>query len=241
MPAFDHESRDLEAEREHRRRRADPDMSLLGQAAAQGRPDVAGPHGLLGLQRTVGNEGVASLIEEERSPVHDVVSSTGASLDAEVRGDMEARLGHDFSDVQVHSDSAAHESAQAVNARAYTVGSHVVFQRDSYDPSSAEGRKVLAHELTHVVQQRNGPVDGTSAPGGVRISDPSDRFEREASATAEQAMINSPPAAAATASSVQRTQDEALQTYLQRDEELEEEPAAQTYVQRDEEELEQAE
>ena len=127
-------------------------------------------------------------MEEERSPVHDVVSSGGRPLEPEVREDMEARLGHDFSDVRVHDDSAAAASATAVNAHAYTVGSNVVFQRDKYDPSSAEGKTTLAHELTHVVQQRSGPVDGSSAPGGIKVSDPSDRFEREAAANAERVM-----------------------------------------------------
>ena len=97
---------------------------------------------------------------------------------------MEARLGHDFSDVRVHDDSRAHDSAVGVNANAYTVGSNIVFQRDRYDPSSADGKVTLAHELTHVVQQRSGPVDGTPAGGGIKVSDPSDRFEREASANA---------------------------------------------------------
>jgi len=76
---------------------------------------------------------------------------------------MEARLGHDFGDVRVHDDSRAHDSAVSVNANAYTVGSNIVFQRDRYDPGSADGKLTLAHELTHVVQQRSGPVDGTAA------------------------------------------------------------------------------
>ena len=127
-------------------------------------------------------------MEEERSPVHDVVSSGGRPLEPEVRTDMEARLGHDFSDVRVHDDSAAADVGDAVNAHAYTVGSNVVFQRDKYDPSSTEGRTTLAHELTHVVQQRSGPVDGSSAPGGIKVTDPSDRFEREAASNADRVM-----------------------------------------------------
>jgi hypothetical protein len=162
--------------------------SHAGKAAAAGRTDALGADDILGLQRSVGNAGVTSLLEEERSPVHDVVSSGGRPLDADVRADMEARMGHDFSDVRVHDDSAAASSAQAVNAHAYTVGSNIVFQRDKYDPSSTEGKTTLAHELTHVVQQRSGPVDGTSAPGGIKVSDPSDRFEREAAANAEHVM-----------------------------------------------------
>ena len=102
-------------------------------------------------------------------------------------------MGHDFSDVRVHDDSSAAQSAQAVNAHAYTVGSNIVFQRDQYDPSSEAGKTTLAHELTHVVQQRSGPVEGTSAPGGIKVSDPSDRFEREASANADRVMSSPAP------------------------------------------------
>ena len=165
-----------------------PPAHLL-QAAAAGRSDVLDGAGILGLQRAVGNSGVGALLEEDRSPVHDVLNSGGGSpLAPDVRDEMQARLGHDFSDVKVHTDSQAHESARSVNAHAYTVGSSVVFQRDKYDPSSTEGKTMLAHELTHVVQQRSGPVDGTLAGGGIKISDPSDRFEREASANADRVM-----------------------------------------------------
>ena len=147
---------------------------------------MLGAQGVLGLQRAVGNAGVATLMEEERSPVHDVISSGGRPLDTEVRTDMESRLGHDFSDVRVHDDTRAADSAAAVNAHAYTVGSNIVFR--DFDPSSTDGRTTLAHELTHVVQQRSGPVDGTSAPGGIKVSDPGDRFETEAAANADRAM-----------------------------------------------------
>jgi hypothetical protein len=166
----------------------------LWAAAATGRADVLDPQGLLHIQRTVGNAGATSLVEEE-SPVLDVVKGHGQALDEPVRADMEARLGHDFGDVRIHTGEAADNSARAVNAHAYTVGSDVVFQQDRYDPSSVEGRTLLAHELTHVVQQRNGPVEGTPAPGGIRVSDPSDRSEREATATADQAVAAVPATA----------------------------------------------
>jgi hypothetical protein len=71
-----------------------------------------------------------------------------------------------------------------VNAKAYTVGNEVVFGSGTYQPDTADGRHTLAHELTHVVQQRSGPVDGTSTGDGVALSDPDDRFEREAEASA---------------------------------------------------------
>jgi hypothetical protein len=209
----------------------------VGRAAAQGRSDVLGPAEMLGLQRAAGNGGVTAMVEEERSPVHDVISSSGKPLDPEVRDDMEGRLGHDFADVRVHDDGAAHESAKAVNAHAYTVGSNIVFQRDTYDPSSTEGKTMLAHELTHVVQQRNGPVDGTPAGGGINVSDPSDRFERDASANAERAMAGPAPDAHTSVPSA------AAGAVVQREaEEEEEEPTAQgAFVQREEGEEEEEE
>lgn len=86
---------------------------------------------------------------------------------------------------------------------------------------------MLAHELTHVVQQRNGPVDGTPAGGGVQVSDPSDRFEREAAANAEQAMSAPAPAAVSPAGPSVQRQDAP--------EEQEEEPTAQgAFIQRQE-------
>ena len=220
----------------------DPVSDQMGRAAVEGRSDVLGASGLLGLQRAAGNSGVASIVDEDRSSVHDVISSGGRPLEPDVRADMETRLGHDFGNVRVHDDAAAHESARSVNAHAYTVGSNVVFQRDKYDPSSADGKVMLAHELTHVVQQRSGPVDGTPAAGGISVSDPSDRFEREASANAERVM--SGPAAEAApgpaSAGIQRDVDEDAPSLQRADapeeETEEEEPVAQgSFVQRDEE------
>lgn len=210
-----------------------------GRAAAAGRWDALSRADVLGLQRAVGNAGVATMLDEQPSPVHDVVNSAGRPLEEPVRADMEARLGHDFGDVRVHDDGAAHRSAQSVNAHAYTVGSHIVFQRNAYEPGSDGGRQTLAHELTHVVQQRSGPVDGSAAPGGIKVSDPSDRFEREASANAERAL--SLPTAAP-AAGVQRLAGGA-ETPLQREETAADDTAQRLAVQREgaaEEEQEEA-
>ncbi|TAM82299.1 MAG: DUF4157 domain-containing protein [Jatrophihabitans sp.] len=170
-----------------------PEAALFEAAAAQ-RADVLGSAGMMHLQRAVGNAGTAALAEE-RSPVLDVVGSGGQALDTATRTDMEARLGADFSDVRVHTDAAAGRSAEAVGAHAYTVGSDIVFRQGGFDPSSPQGRTTLAHELTHVVQQRSGPVDGTPTSDGVSVSDPGDRFERAASENAERVMAEPAPAA----------------------------------------------
>jgi hypothetical protein len=119
---------------------------------------------------------------------------------------MTQRLGHDFGDVRVHTDAAASESARAVNAHAYTVGSDIVFQSDRYQPDTDTGRRMIAHELTHVVQQRSGPVDGTPVGGGVRVSHPSDTFERAAEHSADRVMAGGPTAPPAPAApAVQRS------------------------------------
>jgi hypothetical protein len=202
---------EVESPRPKAARLDQPEPALLARAAAAGRWGVVGSNGMAQLQRAAGNSGVtAALSGEEKSPVHDVISNGGGRpLEPEVRADMEARLGHDFGDVRVHNDGQAHDSAVAVNAHAYTVGSNIVFQRDRYDPTSADGQVTLAHELTHVVQQRNGPVDGTPTAGGIKVSDPGDRFEREAAANATQVMSAPAPVTAGTSgSAVQREADD---------------------------------
>ena len=97
------------------------DTGLMYKAAASGRTDVLGPAGLLGLQRAVGNAGVTSAMEEERSPVLNVVGSGGgAPLDTDTRADMESRLGHDFGDVRVHTDSNARRTRRGRSTRTPT-------------------------------------------------------------------------------------------------------------------------
>ncbi len=203
----------------------------VARALADRRPEMLGSAGMTFLQRTAGNASTTGLVEEERSPVLDVLSSGGGrALDPETRTDMEARLGADFGDVRVHDDSAAADSAKSVGAHAYTVGSNVVLGRD-VDTSSTAGRTTLAHELTHVVQQRSGPVDGSPAGGGIQVSDPGDRFERAAQANAERVMAGPAP-------TTQRSTDAAPAAVPQVQREEEEEAPEASAVQREGEEQE---
>lgn len=166
---------------------------------------------LLRLQRTAGNASVSALIEEESaSSVKEVLGSGGGRpLDNETRQEMEARLGQDFSAVRIHSDSKASESAKAVNAAAYTVGSEIVLG-EGVSPQGEAGKRTLAHELTHVVQQRSGPVAGTPLPGGISVSHPGDRFEQEAQRVAAKVVAPSQSAAnvSGPATAVQRDAEE---------------------------------
>jgi hypothetical protein len=94
-----------------------------------------------------------SLVEEA------IASDRGRPLDAAARSFLESRFGRSFSAVRVHTDDRSAASTRAVNALAYTVGSHIVFAPGQYAPERPEGRKLIAHELAHVVQQ-----DGLAAP-----------------------------------------------------------------------------
>ncbi|MFJ2111566.1 MULTISPECIES: DUF4157 domain-containing protein [unclassified Streptomyces] len=169
--------------------------------------------GLLALQRAAGNAAVLRLLQlaehpysrhqhsagcehltadaaeaqVQRSAVHDVLGTSGKPLDSPVREEMEARLGSDFSNVRIHDDSAAKASAAEVGARAYTSGHHIVIGDRGGD------RHTLAHELTHVIQQRQGPVAGTDQGNGVKVSDPSDRFEQAAEANAHKVLAGPTP------------------------------------------------
>ncbi|MEZ4734075.1 MAG: DUF4157 domain-containing protein [Caldilineaceae bacterium] len=135
-----------------------------------------------GLQRqaaTPGAEAVAPPL------VHQVLNSPGQPLTPTTRHWMEARLGHDFSQVRVHADSTAAASAQAVQARAYTVGQQVVFGAGAYAPATPAGQQLLAHELTHVIQQHGHRSGGASSPAGdLVIGAVDDPLEREAAAVA---------------------------------------------------------
>ena len=102
--------------------------------------------------------------------VHSALRESGAPLDSGSRGFFESRFGHDFSSIRIHSGPAATESARSVQALAYTVGRDIVFGAGQYNPGSDSGRKLLAHELAHTVQQAGGSM------GLQRQTDPNPKF-----------------------------------------------------------------
>ena len=91
---------------------------------------------------------------ESTAEIDNAVHSSGRSLDAETKAFMETRFDHDFSQVRIHTDSQAANSAKALNAKAYTFGQNVIFGAGRYAPGTHDGKRLLAHELTHVVQQK---------------------------------------------------------------------------------------
>ncbi len=132
--------------------------------------------------------GAANDVEQPDVPpiVHDVLRSPGQPLDAATRAFFEPRFGMDFSAVRMHTDAKAAESAQAVNALAYTVGHEVVFGAGQYAPQSAEGRRLIAHELTHTIQ--HGETSGGVQRSALSIQANDDSLEHEAEAQAERVL-----------------------------------------------------
>jgi outer membrane protein OmpA-like peptidoglycan-associated protein len=154
--------------------------------------------------------GSRSIEGEESVPpiVYEVLRSPGQPLEPSTRAFFEPRFGHDFSQVRVHTDAKAAESARAVNALAYTVGRDVVFGAGQYTPQKAAGKQLLAHELTHVVQQSQ---RRSVLQEQLEVSTPGDAAEQQADAASDAVMrLRAVPPLRSARFSIQRTCGKAL-------------------------------
>jgi hypothetical protein len=157
----------------------------LARAASAGtETTVAQPaeQGSAAVQREAAPDGQAE--GDDLARRIQAASRGGQPLDGGVQRHLEAGLGASLSGVRVHSGGEADGLSRAVQAVAFTTGSNIFFRAGTYNPSTPQGLHLLAHEASHTVQQAQGPVAGTPHPGGVSISDPSDRFESAAEAAA---------------------------------------------------------
>jgi len=145
----------------------------------------------------------------------------GEALDDGVRRNLEPAFGEDFSDVRVHTDGEADSLNHAVQAEAFTTGKDIFFREGRYNPGSSDGQKLLAHELTHVVQQRSAPPSSE-----LTVSDPEDASEREAGHVADS--FSAQPAG------VSRQEEELATSRLAREEMPEEEELATSRLAREE-------
>jgi hypothetical protein len=139
------------------------------------------------LASTVGNQAFSALARQgsgilpdgrAHPDVEQTIAKTrggGQALDSTTRETVGGALGDPLSDVRVHTDSTANALASSVSARAFTTGSDVYFGKGEYQPGSSEGNRLLAHELSHVVQQRGAPTEGP-----MTVSQPGEALENEA-------------------------------------------------------------
>lgn len=156
-----------------------------GSGGAGGECDECKKASGAALQRAPAHPARSAAPQTAPPIVHEVLRSPGRPLDAPTRAFMEPRFGSDFSGVRVHTDGKAAESARAVHALAYTVGHDVVFGAGLYTPETLAGKKLLAHELTHVVQQSKNPaLQGYGMTAAV-----DNQLEQQASSVAD-AIVN---------------------------------------------------
>jgi len=162
------------------------------------RPSAQKPAGQLPvtvLQNHLGNAAVQRLLAQRSGDgAFDLDDATtarinrartgGQVLNNAVQTQMSQSLNADFSSVRVHTGSEAHQLNEQLNAKAFTTGQDVFFREGEYNPSSSSGQELLAHELTHVVQQSSGvvPTGGSK----MQVNAPDDHFEQEANSVAKQ-------------------------------------------------------
>jgi hypothetical protein len=217
-----HDSRNEETVKATQRQKQEGDLSAGGAADASGLLSALGNARVQHLMRSSGlhrmadgsgalDDAVAQQIQAKRGG--------GQPLDESVRRNLEPALGGDFADVRVHTDDEADALNHAVHSEAFTTGMDIFFRSGKYSPASSNGQKLLAHELTHVVQQRSAPPADE-----LRVSSPDDSSEREAAEVADSVSSDAQPAASV---SRQAEEEEELQmSSLDRQEAEEEEVQA---------------
>ena len=170
-----------------------------------------GQGGLASLHHHLGNRGVQRLLaqrsdqapaemDDETADRIRRARAGGQPLDASLQGQMSEAMGHDLSGVRVHTSPEADDLSHQLSAKAFTTGQDVFFREGAYEPGSSGGQELIAHELTHVVQQSTGAVG--SGGGRMTVNAPGDAFEQEADAVAKA--ITGPGATA----EVQRQEEE---------------------------------
>jgi len=218
--------------------------STLSRQPAEGRREQA-EHPLLQLQRQYGNRYVQRVLAQARTDegkasaapeVEQAIQGArggGQALDSGVRAQMEPAFGADFGGVRVHADAGANALNQSLNARAFTTGQDIFFRQGAYNPGSSSGRELVAHELTHVVQQ-----NGAQVQRKLTVGQPGDRYEQEADRVARAVLQQEQQ------QPIRKDADEGL-FQRQVEEEEEEEPiqakAEESWIQRQAEEEEEEE
>ena len=224
-----------------------PEREERADSAGMSADPAARPPGLTGLHRSIGNQAVQRILaqrsagegaelDEETAGRISQARGGGRALDSAVQAQMGESMGYDFSGVRVHTSPEADSLNRQLSAKAFTTGQDVFFREGAYDPNSSGGRELIAHELTHVVQQGTGAV---RSGGRMTVNAPGDAYEQQADASARQMTGGN--------ASVQRQdqpmeEDVAEQSLLEEDElqlqpieEEEEEPIQPQTIQRQEE------
>ncbi|MDF0682147.1 MAG: DUF4157 domain-containing protein [Candidatus Nitrosocosmicus sp.] len=143
--------------------------------------------GLMLNRKEIDNSSIDNLTNNNSTLINSALNTPGKNLDNNTRHYMEPRLGYNFKDVKIHNDSGASKSADSINAKAYTVGNDVVFGKGQYNPSTDAGKNLIAHELTHVIQQNSNPSSrGIQMKSNLATANKSAGLEGEANKKADK-------------------------------------------------------
>lgn len=183
--------------------------------------------GLINLQKIAGNKAVQRFIQRKDSTSGELDNemaerinherSQGHSLDSSIQTQMSQSIGTDFSHVDVHTSEEAHDLNRQLNSKAFTTGKDIFFREGEYQPHTSSGQSLLAHELTHVVQQSSGQVPTSSS---MKVNPSDDAFEKQADAIAHNV--------------TSQGNATGIQMQVENEEEEEEEPVQTSRLQRQE-------
>lgn len=208
-----------EVDREHDQ--ADrPEMPQKGISLLQQRVGNRAVQRLLAQRSSGKKQGGSFEVDEETAQRIEKERGGGQPLDRSMQEKMGSVLGHDFGDVRVHHSPEADALSQNLDAQAFTTGKDIFFRQGAYAPESGEGQELLAHELTHVVQQGTGMTGGGSK---MTVNAPHDAYENSADAAAQQ-VVSSP----GTIQAQENPEEEEIQTRRVQRQELDEEEEIQT-------------
>ncbi|MFZ0548390.1 MAG: DUF4157 domain-containing protein [Candidatus Promineifilaceae bacterium] len=193
---YDEQGKVKAAKKRERQQELSQDKSLPPES---GKLDAAA---VTRMQQTIGNAAVQRYlvqrsgggpfdVEEETSAAINQARGGGQTLDSKVAAKAGETMDHDFGDVKVHTDDQANDLNHQLGAKAFTTGKDIFFREGAYQPGSSDGQRLIAHELTHVVQQGGSPPDMQSK---MEVNDPGDHYESEADSVADQVMAPAPTA-----------------------------------------------
>ena len=223
---------------------AKPRHGSRGRSEHQAGGSQGAASGWTALQRRLGNRAVQRLLAQRAAEgpaeLDDATATRinrqrggGQPLDSALQAQIGAAMGHDFGGVRVHTSPEADSLARQIGATAFTTGRDVFFRQGAYEPHSSGGQELIAHELTHVVQQGSSAASGG---GRMAVNPPGDVYEQEADAVAKSLMASATTPQVQRQGSPEEEEEEPIQ--MQTEEEEEEEPIQMQAEEEEEEEEE---
>lgn len=177
-----------------------PSLSQATIQRALANPRALAPNDILQLQNTIGNQAVQRMLQRESQEGFEAddefegqlkrTKGGGSPLPQNIKSEFEQSLGSDLSNVRIHTNAASNQLNRSIQAQAFTHGNHIHFDAGEYNPATSKGKQLLAHELTHTVQQTGGK-QSKGVQTKLQVGAANDRYEQEADSVANQVTAGS--------------------------------------------------